>query len=135
MAMVTCIWILTGRCLLATLFSCFCCSLITHAPKKDDDADYTNVNQCMKFMAKTTMKTATFRDMTLAQQQGTLADAPLSGYQLKVRHNPFAGVVGTWLYLIFSIFFLLWAVLKFRKVRKEKNFAPNWSPKQPLVFA
>ena len=31
-----------------------------------DDADYTNVNQCMKFMAKTEMRTATFRDLSLA---------------------------------------------------------------------
>merc|ERR1719217_227453 len=45
-----------------------------------DDAGYTSVNQCMKFSAKTVMKTATFRDLSLANSQGTLAEYPLSGY-------------------------------------------------------
>eukprot|EP00934_Nitzschia_sp_Nitz4_P005262 Nitzschia sp. Nitz4//scaffold103_size77763//34328//36057//NITZ4_005443-RA/size77763-snap-gene-0.56-mRNA-1//-1//CDS//3329532322//5252//frame0 len=45
-----------------------------------DDAGYTNVNQCMKFSAKTVMQTATFRDMSLSRVQGSLADAPLAGY-------------------------------------------------------
>lgn len=35
-----------------------------------DDAGYTNVNQCMKFSAKTVMKTATIRDLSLANSQG-----------------------------------------------------------------
>jgi hypothetical protein len=34
----------------------------------------------MKFSAKTVMKTATFRDLSLARHQGTLAENPLSGY-------------------------------------------------------
>jgi hypothetical protein len=39
-----------------------------------DDADYTNVNQCMKFMAKTTMSTAIFRDISVTAQGTTLVD-------------------------------------------------------------
>ncbi|VEU40007.1 unnamed protein product [Pseudo-nitzschia multistriata] len=45
-----------------------------------DDAGYTNVNQCMKFSAKTVMKTATFRDLSLARTQTTLVEYPLSGF-------------------------------------------------------
>ena len=33
----------------------------------------------MKFMAKTTMNTATFRDMTLGKYQGTLTAAQMNG--------------------------------------------------------
>ena len=35
----------------------------------------------MKFSAKTVMKTATFRDVSLARAQGTLVKDPLSGYR------------------------------------------------------
>jgi len=45
-----------------------------------DDAGYTNVNQCMKFSAKTVMNTATFRDLSLGKTQATLAEYPLSGF-------------------------------------------------------
>eukprot|EP00535_Pseudo-nitzschia_heimii_P009854 CAMPEP_0197173388 /NCGR_PEP_ID=MMETSP1423-20130617/344_1 /TAXON_ID=476441 /ORGANISM="Pseudo-nitzschia heimii, Strain UNC1101" /LENGTH=498 /DNA_ID=CAMNT_0042622203 /DNA_START=192 /DNA_END=1688 /DNA_ORIENTATION=- len=45
-----------------------------------DDAGYTNVNQCMKFSAKTVMKTATFRDLSLGRIQQTLVEYPLSGF-------------------------------------------------------
>lgn len=45
-----------------------------------DDAGYTNVNQCMKFSAKTVMKTATFRDLSLGRTQATLVEYPLSGF-------------------------------------------------------
>jgi len=59
-----------------------------------DDAGYTNVNQCMKFSAKTTMNTATFRDLSLGRTQATLVEYPLSGffeetdhYRLNTRSN------------------------------------------------
>eukprot|EP00574_Skeletonema_japonicum_P003002 CAMPEP_0201719796 /NCGR_PEP_ID=MMETSP0593-20130828/4918_1 /ASSEMBLY_ACC=CAM_ASM_000672 /TAXON_ID=267983 /ORGANISM="Skeletonema japonicum, Strain CCMP2506" /LENGTH=598 /DNA_ID=CAMNT_0048210315 /DNA_START=217 /DNA_END=2013 /DNA_ORIENTATION=- len=45
-----------------------------------DDAGYTSVNQCMKFSAKTVMRTASFRDLSMANLQGTLTAASLSGY-------------------------------------------------------
>jgi len=46
----------------------------------NDDAGYTNVNQCMKFMAKTNLMTATFTDYSLGTQQGSLEELHLSGY-------------------------------------------------------
>ena len=99
-----------------------------------DDADYTNVNQCMKFMAKTTMKTATFRDLALASAQGTLVDTPMSGY-FNVKNKARIGAAGTYFFLALSICFFIYGILKFHKIRKEKNFAPNWNPRQPLIFA
>jgi len=45
-----------------------------------DDAGYTSVNQCMKFSAKTVMRTASFRDLAIANLQGTLTSHSLSGY-------------------------------------------------------
>ncbi|KAL7499869.1 hypothetical protein ACHAWT_008717 [Skeletonema menzelii] len=56
-----------------------------YCPKGDafecyDDAGYTSVNQCMKFSAKTTMRTATFRDLAMANMQGTLTTQSLAGY-------------------------------------------------------
>jgi hypothetical protein len=94
---------------------------------------YTNVNQCMKFMAKTEMQTATFRDMAAASSQGTLVDSPLAGYRHKVRATP--GTTTTYLYLSFSTFILVFGIFRFLKARRQHNFAPNWSPKQPLIFA
>ena len=38
----------------------------------NDDANYTNVNQCMKFYAKADMQVATFRNLELASSQGTI---------------------------------------------------------------
>ena len=39
----------------------------------DDDAGYTNVNQCMKFSSQTDMEVASYPDVTLASRQGTIA--------------------------------------------------------------
>jgi len=89
--------------------------------------------QCMKFMAKTEMNTATFRDITLATSQGTLVNKPLSGYRFSKRHR--SGIFGTYLYLICSVSLLVYGIAKFRRIRRETNFAPNWNPRQPLVFA
>jgi hypothetical protein len=44
-----------------------------------DDADYVNVNQCMKFRTKTEMLTADFRDLTLAHQQGNIVQFEVMG--------------------------------------------------------
>jgi len=44
-----------------------------------DDADYTSVNQCMKFRTHTQMLTANFRDVTLASEQGTIVEINLLG--------------------------------------------------------
>ena len=86
--------------------------------------------QCMKFMAKTTMNTATFRDITLATSQGTLVDKPLSGYRVTKKRR--RGFFLTYLYLFGATYLFFYAILKFLKIRREKNFAPQWDIKEPL---
>lgn len=44
-----------------------------------DDADYVNVNQCMKFKTKTEMLAADFRDIMLAHEQGNIVEFELAG--------------------------------------------------------
>jgi len=101
-----------------------------------DDADYTNVNQCMKFMAKTVMKTATFRDMALANAQGTLTDTPLAAYRHAARYRALSAV-SVYIGFLMAGCCLWTGTKKFVKVRRETKFAPNlfrepflpWSPK------
>jgi hypothetical protein len=105
-----------------------------------DKADYTNVNQCMKFMAKTTMKTATFRDLSLAYAQGTLVDnAPLQGYRSHTHwlENWYSSALAFLHYVAFitTMTFCALGTRNFLRRRKEHNFAPNWSMQKPLVFA
>jgi hypothetical protein len=45
-----------------------------------DDANYVNVNQCMKFKTKTEMIAADFRDLMLAHEQGNIVQFEVSGY-------------------------------------------------------
>jgi hypothetical protein len=44
-----------------------------------DDADYTSVNQCMKFATHTKMFGANFRDVGLASDQGTITEINMLG--------------------------------------------------------
>ena len=44
-----------------------------------DDADYTSVNQCMKFATHTKMLGANFRDVGLASDQGTITEINMLG--------------------------------------------------------
>lgn len=106
-----------------------------------DDADYTNVNQCMKFMAKTSMDTATMRDILLAYRQGSLVEElPINSLESHSR-KPMSRVTrafkmfGAIVYLVLSLALLVHGIIRFRKARRDSNFAPNWSPKEPLVFA
>ena len=98
-----------------------------------DDAGYTNVNQCMKFSAKTVMKTATFRDLSLGRTQQTLVEYPLSGffsetddYQLHTFGNIatyfcfFAAVIAT-MYASFNFY----KVSKARKAEKASSTGDN----------
>lgn len=88
--------------------------------------------KCMKFMAKTTMNTATFRDLSLATAQGTLVDRPLAGYRVASKSR--TGAFQTYLFLAASCSVLVYGVYKFLKARTEMS-SPDWSPKEPLVFA
>lgn len=107
-----------------------------------DDADYTNVNQCMKFMAKTTMNTATFRDIAVATAQGTLVDQPLAGYYTQSRHYSFIrhSPLGTYLFLACGLFTMVYGIVKFHQARRnmartKSDDTAFWNPKEPLVYA
>ncbi|KAG7357356.1 hypothetical protein IV203_002044 [Nitzschia inconspicua] len=88
-----------------------------------DDAGYTNVNQCMKFSAKTYMQTGTFRDMTLARLQNVMADSPLSGFY---HHAEYKGLGWTnaVTYVIFLASFgcCLYACVYAFRAQKEGNY-------------
>ena len=105
-----------------------------------DDAGYTNVNQCMKFSAKTYMQTATFRDLSLGRSQSTLVDSPLSGYFLSTDHyqKNTLGNFKTYGFLTFTVVALIYSVYnlsavfkttkRIRKssgVSKEQQLLPN----------
>lgn len=88
-----------------------------------DDAGYTNVNQCMKFSAKTVMHTATFRDLSLGRTQGTLVDTPLAGY-LSVKQAYYRKVFGTfvtYVFFLFSIVALCLSCAFLWRVKKDTN--------------
>jgi hypothetical protein len=95
----------------------------------------------MKFMAKTTMNTATFRDLTLANTQGTLVENPLSGYrQGSISYmssiNPRTSFVMEYLFLFVSMFVLIYGLCQFRIARRDAQSGPATTTlKQPLVFA
>ncbi|KAL3918528.1 MAG: hypothetical protein SGILL_004194 [Bacillariaceae sp.] len=102
-----------------------------------DDADYTNVNQCMKFMAKTTMNTATFRDMSMGRYQGTLVSTPLAGFDGKQswRMESFSNKL-TYFFLCIAAVIFAYGMIYFIRVKKATNYKPTfgWNVKEPLVF-
>jgi hypothetical protein len=98
----------------------------------------------MKFMAKTEMYTATFRDLNLATMQGTLNNSPLTSYtnSMERRMIYYRGALGTcFTYLFFglSMTVLVYGIFVLRKVKREEKSVPTWSTEngkeEPLVFA
>jgi len=45
----------------------------------DDDADYTNVNQCMKFRSHAELEVASWEDLVIATEQGGILDIDIGG--------------------------------------------------------
>lgn len=98
-----------------------------------DDAGYTNVNQCMKFSAKTVMKTATFRDLSLGRTQQTLVEYPLSGffaeadhYRLHTMDNivtyfSFCAAVFAMIYSLYNLYMVSKAAKSERSTDDSKN--------------
>lgn len=103
-----------------------------------DDADYTNVNQCMKFMAKTTMNTATFRDMSLGRYQGTLTATQMNGFSgsKNWRQEAWENAL-TYLFLSFSLVVFIYGSVYFYKAKVATNYQPTFgwiNFKEPLVM-
>lgn len=97
-------------------------------------------------MAKTTMNTATFRDLSLANLQGTLVENPLSGYRdgtftsmSRISEGEQARtVLFGYLILFTSVFICFYGIYKYVTIMRAANKPPETvtdSPKTPLVFA
>ena len=92
-------------------------------------------------MAKTTMNTATFRDLSLGRSQGTLVDHPLAGFMganVRSRHYlvDSVGTVFNYVFLVVSVAVLFYGVTNFWKVRRKVKLAPKFQKsEEPLVFA
>jgi len=104
-----------------------------------DDAGYTNVNQCMKFSAKTVMKTATFRDLSLGRTQATLVEYPLSGFYDKsdVYRKDTMGNIATYLFLStmsLALFYSLWSLYIVAKTAKAKKMEKGSDNKQDSLL-
>ena len=87
----------------------------------------------MKFSAKTVMKTATFRDISLARAQGTLVVDPLAGYREDSRGPYRQTMLGNYLSYFFFIgttiamiasLYLLYMVAR----QSNYNFTSSGSP-------
>ena len=81
----------------------------------------------MKFSAKTVMKTATFRDLSLGSIQGSLAEYPLSGfidsskkYQRKTLANFF-----TWSFFVAVTCALCYSLWNLHKESKHRRLMPT----------
>ena len=94
----------------------------------------------MKFMAKTSMNTATFRDMTLGKYQGTLTAAQLNGSNIQTSWGMESfGNFLTYLFLGMSVFVFGYGALYFYKAKVATNYQPTWgwkmNFKEPLVMS
>jgi hypothetical protein len=93
----------------------------------DDDAGYTNVNQCMKFGTHTDLETGTFEDVALATQQNTV----LNPYMDSIHTKGFQQVKKEYTFLVFSIMvlasggvFFAWGTRRRRHRRSSRHEAP-----------
>lgn len=88
-------------------------------------------------MAKTTMNTATFRDMSMGRYQGTLVSTPLAGFEGKKhwRTESFSNKL-TYFFLAVAALFFAYGLIFFIRVKNATNYKPTfgWNVKEPLVF-
>lgn len=110
-----------------------------------DDADYLNVNQCMKFKTKTEMLAADFRDIILAHEQGNIVEVEVmgktygyGGYRTAELLTSFTmtGVPGisTGLVVFFclSVVFMICSAIAFVRARRARA-AASPSLNEPLM--
>jgi hypothetical protein len=96
----------------------------------DDEAGYTNVNQCMKFGTHTDLERASFEDVALATQQNTVMNPYLIGIQTK----GFAKVGKEFSFLTISILFTLSGTVFFAwATRRRRHRKGSRQAEAPLV--
>jgi hypothetical protein len=95
----------------------------------NDKAGYTNVNQCMKFRAKTKMLKATFHDIELATRERTITETySYSASESLVASWGFFGVSAA-VFLVGLIFCIVSAKPKRRRtVYSQQSKKPNSEP-------
>jgi hypothetical protein len=92
-----------------------------------DDAGYTNVNQCTKFRSKTEMSPVTFRELTLANQQNSMVRLNYNGVSLGhamyPEHKGYKLMRFALIYFFFSLVCMIvsWRVYKIRRTRYEQS--------------
>ena len=81
----------------------------------------------MKFSAKTVMKTATFRDLSLGGIQGSLAEYPLAGFidQNKKYRNQTLTNFATWFFFLAVMGGLCYASWNLYKVSRDTKVMPT----------
>ena len=93
---------------------------------------FTNNAQCMKFMAKTAMQSATFSTLSLASAQGTLSEyVTREGYTAKRNSKKAPHPGGTGVFFVFSFLLSSYGAFMFYKARKEAKNMPTYL-EQPL---
>jgi len=99
----------------------------------EDEAGYTNVNQCMKFGTHTELETASFQDVILATQQKTiLAPTTIEGISAAgfARAKQYYGFpVLSFMTLMSGAVFFAWATRRRRRRRSSHHKVAE----QPLV--
>jgi hypothetical protein len=94
----------------------------------------------MKFMAKTNMNTATFRDMSLGRYQGTLVATQMNGIANSRTNNWRREAWSsrfTYLFLAVALSFFIYGAAFFYKAKVATNYNPTfgWTNfKEPLVM-
>jgi hypothetical protein len=96
----------------------------------DDEAGYTNVNQCMKFGTHTDLERASFEDVSLATQQNTVLNPNLEGIQTK----GFSKVKNEYGFMTFSLLVLGSGTIFFAwATRRRRHRRGNKQTESPLV--
>jgi hypothetical protein len=96
----------------------------------DDEAGYTNVNQCMKFGTHTDLERASFEDVALATQQNTVLNPHLEGIQttgFSRAKKEYSFMTFSLLVLVSGTIFFAWATRRRRHKRASARHA------EPLV--
>jgi len=91
----------------------------------NDDAGYTNVNQCMKFQSQTDMEVASYPDVTLASRQGTISRT----YAADVWPTFF----GEWGFLLLSVLVFVLGCVSFGYSARPPRIVRSNGANQPLM--
>ncbi|KAL7560769.1 hypothetical protein ACA910_005336 [Epithemia clementina (nom. ined.)] len=105
----------------------------------EDDAGYKNVNQCMKFATHTRMMAATFRDVLIGANQGTIM--PVYVGHISVRPGAYTTSSSQWRTSDFmavglsSLFFIASAAVFYQSWKRAQESTATQEHRVPLVLS